>query len=297
MERHNSITQMQLEQFNFIDNGLSIDGLVYIIDDFFLPVMLPFPFKLTFTSAIVCNQGEMTAVINQRKLIVKKGDVFIVQYGSIVESLMCSPDLKTISMAFAGTDDGRIFNRPAKELGNWLIHCSIPVSVHLNEIQLQRYQNLYIQIKELYKYTSVTLRNEIVKGFISISVASFLSIPQIQLNENIDSRQVTRYEEVFLHFMDDLQLFANKERSVKFYSDRLCISPKYFSKLISQASGKHPMEHIKQRVIIEAKTLLKATDMTISDIADALNFPNNSSFCQYFKHETGYTPSDYRQNS
>lgn len=297
MERHNSITQMQLEQFNFIDNGLSIDGLVYIIDDFFLPVMLPFPFKLTFTSAIVCNQGEMTAVINQRKLIVKKGDVFIVQYGSIVESLMCSPDLKTISMAFAGTDDGRIFNRPAKELGNWLVHCSIPVSVHLNEIQLQRYQNLYIQIKELYKYTSVTLRNEIVKGFISISVASFLSIPQIQLNENIDSRQVTRYEEVFLHFMDDLQLFANKERSVKFYSDRLCISPKYFSKLISQASGKHPMEHIKQRVIIEAKTLLKATDMTISDIADALNFPNSSSFCQYFKHETGYTPSDYRQNS
>jgi hypothetical protein len=94
---------------------------------------------------------------------------------------------------------------------------------------------------------SPALKDEIVKGFISISVASFLSIPQMSLSENLDSKIESRQEEVFLRFMDDLQLYASHERSVKFYSDRLCISPKYFSKLVRQASGKLPMEHISLR--------------------------------------------------
>ena len=75
---------------------------------------------------------------------------------------------------------------------------------------------------------SPALKDEIVKGFISISVASFLSIPQMSLSENLDSKIESRQEEVFLRFMDDLQLYASHERSVKFYSDRLCISPKAF---------------------------------------------------------------------
>lgn len=74
------------------------------------------------------------------------------------------------------------------------------------------------------------------------------------------------------------------------------LSPKYFSKLVRQASGKLPMEHIQQRVIIEAKSLLRSTNITIREIADALNFPTDSFFCRYFKHETGLSPSDYRQS-
>lgn len=296
MAQPNSITQIQLEGFNFIENSLSLGSSVYVIDDFSLPNLLPFPFKLTFTSAIVCTQGELRAIINQRRLTCKRGDILIVQYGSIVESLASSPDFKTISMAFADTDEGHLFNRPAEELGNWLVHRSIPVSLHLEKDQLQRYMNLYVQIKEIYKDTSPALKNEIVKGFISISVASFLSIPQMSLSGNLDSQIESRQEEVFLRFMDDLQLYASHERSVKFYSDRLCISPKYFSKLVRQASGKLPMDHIQQRVIIEAKSLLRSTNMTIREIADALNFPTDSFFCRYFKHETGLSPSDYRQN-
>lgn len=295
MAQHDTITQIQLERFHFIDNSLSIGESVYIIDDFSLPI-LPFPFKLTFTSAIVCTQGELNAVINQRNLVAKKGDVLIVQYGSIVESLASSPDLKTISMAFADTEEGRLFNRPAEELGNWLAHRSIPVSLHLDEDQLQRYLDLYAQIKAIHKDTSPALKDEVVKGFISISVASFLSIPQMSLDGDVDAKPESRQEEVFLRFMDDLQLYANRERSVKFYSDRLGLSPKYFSKLVRQASGKLPMEHIQQRVIIEAKTLLRTTDMTISEIADALNFPTDSFFCRYFKHETSCSPSEYRQS-
>lgn len=292
--KSNSITQIQLQQFNFIENSLSIEGSVYIVDDFSLPSQLPFPFKLSFTSAIVCTQGELSAIVNQRKLTAARGDVLIVQYGCIVESLSCSPDLKTISMAFAESNEGWIFNRLAEELGNWLVHRSIPFSLHLDESQLQRYLNLYAQIKAMYNDTPVTLKGEIIKGFISISIATFLSFSQMSLEDDFQTKSKSRQEEVYLRFLDDLQLYANRERSVKFYADKLCISPKHFSRLVRKASGKLPMEHIQQRVIIEAKTLLCSTDMTIHEIADALNFPTDSFFCRYFKHETGCSPSDYR---
>lgn len=295
--QHDSITQIQLQRFNFIENSLSIEGSVYIVDDYALPSQLPFPFKLTFTSAIVCTQGELSAMVNQRKLTAARGDVLIVQYGCIVESLSCSPDLKTISMAFAESNEGWVFNRLAEELGNWLVHRSVPFSLHLDESQLQRYLNLYAQIKALYNDTPAALKGEIIKGFISISVASFLSFSQMSLEDDFRSKSESRQEEVYLRFLDDLQIYANRERSVKFYADRLCISPKYFSRLVRQASGKLPMEHIRQRVIIEAKTLLCSTDMTIREIADALNFPTDSFFCRYFKCETGCSPSEYRFRS
>lgn len=90
---------------------------------------------------------------------------------------------------------------------------------------------------------------------------------------------LSRQEEVFLRFKDDLQLYANRERTVQFYADRLCISPKHFSKLIRLASGKLPMEHIRKHVTVEAKTMLRASDMTVQEIADALIFPTDSFFC------------------
>lgn len=305
MAQHDPITQIQLALFKRMEHSMFIGESVYICDDFSSDIQLPdyvygdngyipFPFKLTFTAAIVCVQGELNAIINQRLLSVSRGGVIIAQFGSIVENLTSSPDLKTISMAFTESKEGWGANHLAEKLGNWFVHRSVPFSLQLDESQLQRYLNLYTPIKVFYDDTPAPLKGEIIKGLISISIASFLSFSQSSLDGAFNSRSESRQEEVFLRFMDDLQLYASRERSVKFYSDRLCISPKYFSKLVRQASGKLPMEHIQQRVIIEAKTLLCTTDMTISEIADTLNFPTDSFFCRYFKHETGCSPSEYR---
>lgn len=292
-----SITQIQLEHFPFHEQSLSLGQSVHICDDFVFPPGLPFPFKLGFTSAIVCIEGDFLAVINQVELKASRGDVIITQYGSIVESIHSSEDFRTISMVFTDSFESRLFNRPAEELGNWLIHRSIPLALHLDENQLQRYICLYDLVKDLHKDTDSALKDEIVRGFISISVASFLSIPQMAGAGMLHSEHLSRQEEVFLRFKDDLQLYADRERTVQFYADRLCISPKHFSKLIRQASGRHPMEHIRQHVIIEAKTLLRASNMTIQEIADALNFPTDSFFCRYFKQGTGMPPSEYRKGT
>ena len=288
------ISRIQLTRFRTRKPSMAIGQSVYICNNYAPPAQLPFPFRLTFTAAIICIEGELKACINQRRLTLTRGDVVVIQDGSIIESLAHSSNLTTISMAFPSTEEEWLFSRLAEKLGTWLEHRSIPLALHLDENLLQRYLSLYNQIEALYKDTSDALRDEVVRGFLSVSVASFLSHPQMPMRHVSSSE--SRADEVFLRFLDDLQLFATRERTVQFYSDKQCISAKHFSKLIRQASGKLPMEHIRQRVVIEAKTLLRTTDMSIREIADALHFPTDSFFCRYFKHDTGLSPSDYRKN-
>ena len=76
--------------------------------------------------------------------------------------------------------------------------------------------------------------------------------------------------------------------------DKLCLTPKYLSKLIKQASGRSAPDWIDDFVILEAKNLLKYTDLAIKEIVYKLHFPNQSVFFKFFKAHTGLTPSEYR---
>lgn len=81
-----------------------------------------------------------------------------------------------------------------------------------------------------------------------------------------------------------------------FYADQLCLSPKYLSKLIKEVSGKSAPEWINAYVMLEAKHLLKYTDISIKEIVFKLNFSNQTVLYKYFKAHTGMTPTEYRNS-
>jgi len=56
-------------------------------------------------------------------------------------------------------------------------------------------------------------------------------------------------------------------------------------------------ELIRNRVILEAKRLLINLNMTVAEIADSLNFKDNSYFARFFKKYTGSTPEEFRKNN
>mgnify|MGYP002942986293 CR=1 FL=1 len=85
-----------------------------------------------------------------------------------------------------------------------------------------------------------------------------------------------------------------QQRSVGFYAGQLNLTPKYLTTLIKRISGLSVSEWIDNYVILEAKTLLKYSNMSVQEIAYYLNFPNQSFFGKYFKNHTGMTPTAYR---
>lgn len=86
------------------------------------------------------------------------------------------------------------------------------------------------------------------------------------------------------------------EHSVRFYANKLCISPKYLSMVVKEATGRSAAEIIDEHLLLEAKNLLRFSGKNIQQVAYELNFSNQSSFGKYFKHLTGMSPSEF-QNS
>lgn len=103
-----------------------------------------------------------------------------------------------------------------------------------------------------------------------------------------------RQEIIFSKFLALLSQYHMQERSVTFYAEQLCITPKYFSTLVKNQSGKSAAQWIDDYVILEAKNLLKYSEMSIQEIAYQLNFSTQSFFGKYFKHQTGMSPTQYR---
>ena len=97
-------------------------------------------------------------------------------------------------------------------------------------------------------------------------------------------------------FMELVQEHYREERLIGFYADKLCITPKYLSKLVKENTGRSAGEWIDSHVILEARAMLQSSDMTIQQIAASLNFPNQSFFGKYFKRATGLSPKQYRSS-
>lgn len=72
------------------------------------------------------------------------------------------------------------------------------------------------------------------------------------------------------------------------------LTPKYFSDLIRQHTGRSAQQHIHDKLIDAAKEKLSGTTLSVSEIAYLLGFEHSQSFSRLFKLKTSFTPSEYR---
>ena len=135
----------------------------------------------------------------------------------------------------------------------------------------------------------------------AIIIRFILSAFTLELNriftarEKSDRSKISRQEDILWKFLTLLKQYHKEERTVNFYADKMCISPKHLSSVIKQMSHKTAHEIIADFVTMTAKRLLKTTTMSIQEISDELNFANQSFFGKFFKQNTGQSPSAYRR--
>ena len=88
--------------------------------------------------------------------------------------------------------------------------------------------------------------------------------------------------------------FYKEEKSVVFYAEKLHISANYLNILCKKHLKVSATQLIQQRIIIEAKRLLKSGDLSIKEIAFELGFTDHAYFSNFFKAQTDLTPSEFR---
>ena len=104
----------------------------------------------------------------------------------------------------------------------------------------------------------------------------------------------------YLLFMDYKNLIQKKyktSKSPRDYALHLHVTPNYLNSVIKSVTGTSAGEHIKQRVILEAKRLLTHTDLTVTQISYELGFKDKSHFGKYFKTAEKVSPLKYREQN
>ncbi len=106
----------------------------------------------------------------------------------------------------------------------------------------------------------------------------------------------------FLHSLNHYFIELNKGNmdkalTLKYVANELHLHPTYLSNLLKQQTGKTAAQLVRERLILEAQSLLKNTDMTVAEVAYYLHFKDNSNFAKFFRHQVGQSPSDYREQA
>ncbi len=83
-------------------------------------------------------------------------------------------------------------------------------------------------------------------------------------------------------------------KSVSNFAKQLSVTSNYLNECVKTISGKSAKEIINQVILIEAKSLLKQTNIPIKEIAFHLNFQDYSHFVKFFKSATDTSPSNFR---
>lgn len=96
------------------------------------------------------------------------------------------------------------------------------------------------------------------------------------------------------HFYDIVTNKAERIFSVNDFADKLFIHPNYLSNTLKKITGETAGQIIKKRTILEAKSLLLTTGMSVSQAAYSLKFNDTSYFTKFFKSAVGLTPKQYQ---
>lgn len=81
------------------------------------------------------------------------------------------------------------------------------------------------------------------------------------------------------------------------YAEMLGVTPNHLTQTVKLLTGKTSSQMIKAKQLLEVKRLLVHTNLTASEIANQLNFDDQSYFTKFFKRETGFTPLQFRSGT
>ena len=249
---------------------------------------------------VYCVKGAVNLNINLGEHELKAGMLFFNQPGNIMRINECmgeaGEDYHYVCVLFSKEfmrdlmlDVNRIFTRNF----SFVEHPCIELDTHQDE-QLHKHADLMISLAR----NKTPFLVECVRSILS-SVFYYMAGVWAEKAPSVDpasAKPTSKSSALVDNFLKLLQEYHTMHRNVGFYAGKLCLTPKYLSRVIRDATGKSAPEWIDSYVILEAKNLLKHSGLAIKEIVFQLNFPNQSVFYKFFKSRTGMTPTEYRNS-
>lgn len=124
----------------------------------------------------------------------------------------------------------------------------------------------------------------------------FLALESIVIAKHTGKRipPASSTRQLFNRFYRLLVKNCYSQRDVKFYAEKLCITPYYLSKITRKTANLSPKEIIDRQVVTEMKRMLTSTDLSIKELAAHFHFDTVSYLARFFRRHTNFTPNEFR---
>lgn len=288
-----------IEELGSHDGTVFIGGNFLLVDSLDCMPYIDEPFQTNNLLIAFCMHGHMQMTTDNKVREIAAGDILIIPPCNTISNVLHSSNCETwiLGIATRAVDS---FMAPEKDLFSIFDRAFFNPVLHYTEKYMNERITPFLHLLNQ-RASDIKLKyreKQIVHMFATIffEVLNHANDHDEEALQQQYSR-MSRGDELFKDFIQMMNADGGCHRTVAWYADKLCVTPKHLSKIIKEKSGQSALSILNEHAIQMIKIDLKTTGLPISTIADKYQFNNFSFFCQFVKQHLGLTPQNYRLTS
>lgn len=272
------------------------DRDILIIDDIGSFCNITTTMEMDMVLAIICDKGRLQMDHNASSISLGVNDMLICPPGVKLDNILSSPDFHAIMFGFTY----EMFQKTicsTNDIWSLLLYATRNPVFRLseNDIELARTYLKIVQMKLAAPRDGYF--QKIMHALMKTVFYEMCVVINREIRPGESDEDPGQSNQIFKRFIEAIANSGCRERSVAYFAQKLCISPKYLSFITRSVSGKPALEWILEYCTDGIAHELKYSDKTIKEISHEFNFPTISSFGKFVKKRLGVSPREYRQNN
>lgn len=246
------------------------------------------PYVSPFYVFCLNQQGWLKSSYDMKPVEFHPHDFTLIPPGHIIMAKESSEDYLVSFLAISPQFLEKLGHQHPFFNGNVEFHYN--VALHLTNVQYEGVLG-YFQMLSAINHIDHPNREELLAHQLEIGI----QVLEIYLKENGMVQKSTPVQNLVNQFKNAIVKHCTENRTVQYYANLLCLSPKYFGSIIKEQTGITAGDMISRYVILKAKFLLRnSRNLNIQQISYQLGFPDPAAFTRYFKANAGMSPKEYR---
>ena len=237
----------------------------------------------------LCHKGCLDCEYDLKPVAFHSQDIAIMRPGHVIKNISASADY---SVQLIITSSSSLNSIRQQHLNHHLAthkFFDIQPCQHLTNEQYRQVRDAFSLIRTACNIVGVH-RSELISSTFHTLMVLLSSFRQEQIMEQHSAGYLLSQQ-----FNEAVIEHYRRSREVGFYARMFHLSPKYFSTLIKQETGISASEWIDRYVVLQSKALLeRQRNLSIRQIAEQMGFSEQASFSRFFKKQTGFSPTEYR---
>lgn len=238
---------------------------------------------------VFCLEGSIRVCINLTEYTIGQNDFITLMPGSIIQFCEQTEKVRLSFIGFSSQFIERI--NMVQSASGFLTTMYGNAVLSLDEKKAGLLRDFFSWMARV--QADGSLLNSEVMQHILLAIVS--SVGKMYTSRPWPKQVYSRSEEICKRFIQLVMENYTVQRHTAFYASQLSITSQHLCMIIKQRTGRSVSDIIADMVIMDAKSQLKATTLTIQEISYALNFPNVSFFGKYFKRYVGVSPQKFRK--